>query len=181
MNKPEIIEQLATSQQATAEMMITITRMSFEGMQRIAELNKSTAQAGFSSTADLSSTLASSKDMSDLGRVREQMMKPEGMIEYWRKLHDLVSTMQKDVTKVMQANQQQFSKTAMASLGKSKMAGSDVMANTLKNMLDQTTKAVESITTVASQMANIASANSKQGGAAAEKMTGSVTDIASKK
>lgn len=119
--------------------------------------------------------------MSDLGRVRVQMMKPERMIEYWRKLHDLVSTMQKDVTKVMQANQQQFSKAAMSSLDKSKTAGIDVMASTMKNMLQQTNKAFESMSTVAGQMANIASASTQEETPVAEKMTGSVTDIASKK
>ena len=181
MGNPELFEQLATSQQANAEMVMAITRLSFEGMQRIAELNKAAAQEGFSGTADLASTLSSSKDMSDLGRVREQMMKPERMIEYWRKLHDLVSAMQKDVTKVMQANQQQFSKTAMASLDKSKTAGTEVMASTMKNMLEQTTKAFESMTTVAGQMANIASASAKVDASAPEKMSGSVTDIASKK
>ncbi len=119
-----------------------------------------------------------------MARVNQQIAKPERMMEYWRNVYDLVSAMQKDVSAVMQANYSQLSKAASSTIEQKKSTaidGSDVMAGVMKNMLEQTNKAFDNMTAVASQMTSIANANIQAATAATEKAIGSVTEISAKK
>jgi phasin family protein len=183
MPNPEI-EQISAAQKASAEVLMTIMRTSFEGMQRLSELNMAAAQEAFSSTVATSGKLATSKDMSDVSRVSQQMAKPERLMEYWRNIYDLVSAMQKEVSAVMQVNYGQLTKTAASAIEKkqsSAMDGSDMITNVMKSMLEQTNKAFDNMTAITSQMTDIANANIRTATAVTEKAVGSVTEIASKK
>jgi phasin family protein len=180
---PEL-EQVSVAQKASAEVMMSIMRSSFEGMQRLTALNLAAAREMYSTSVANSGKLASSKDMTDMARVNQQIAKPERMMEYWRNVYDLVSSMQKDVSAVMQANYSQLAKSASFAIDKKKSTaidGSDVIAGVMKNMLEQTNKAFDNMTAVASQMTNIAQANIQAATTATEKAIGSVTEISSKK
>jgi phasin family protein len=183
MSNPDI-EQVSVAQKASAELLMAIMRTSFEGMQRLTELNMAAARETYSTTVATTGKLASSKDMSDMARVNQQVAKPERMMEYWRNVYDLVSAMQKEVTSVMQANYTQLTKTAASSIEHKKSSaidGSDVIANAMKNMLEQTNKAFDNMTAVAGQMTNIANANIQAATSATAKAVESVTQINSKK
>lgn len=183
MSNPEF-EQMSGAQKASAEVLLTIMRTSFEGMQRLSELNMAAAREMFSTTVATSSKLALSKDVTDMARVNQQMAKPERMMEYWRNVYDVVSAMQKNTSAVMQANYSQLTKMAASAIEHKKSSateGGDVMAGVMKNMLEQTNKAFDNMTAVASQMANIANANIEAATSATTKAVGAVTEIASKK
>lgn len=183
MSNPEI-EQLSVAQKASAEVLMTLMRTSFEGMQRLAELNMAAARETFSSNVATVTKLASSKDMGDMARANQELARPERMMEYWRNVYDLVSAMQKDVTAVMQANYTQLTKSAASAIEQKKSSavdGSDVIAGVMKNMLEQTNKAFDNMSAVATQMANMANANIQAATSATAKTVGSVTEIASKK
>jgi len=178
------IEQISAAQKASAEVLMTLMRSSFEGMQRLAELNIAAARETFSSNVATVTKLASSRDVGDMARANQEIARPERLIEYWRSVYDLVTAMQKDVTAVMQANYTQLTKSAASAIEHreaSAVDGSDVMANVMKNMLEQTNKAFDNMTAVANQMTNqmtnMASANIQ----ATAKTVGSVTEIVSKK
>jgi len=182
-SNPEL-EQMSVAQKASAEVLMSIMRSSFEGMQRLTALNLAAARDLYSNSVTAGGKLASSKDISELARVNQQLAKPERMMEYWRNVYDLVSSMQRDVSAVMQANYSQLTKTASSAIEQKKSTaidGSDVMANVMKNMLEHTNKAFDSMTAVASQMTSIANANIQAATAATEKAIGSVTEIGSKK
>jgi len=183
MSKPEF-EQMSVAQKASAEVLITIMRSSFAGMQRLAELNMAAAREVFSTSVSAGGKLASSKDVGELARVNQQLAKPEQMLEYWRSVYDVVSTMQKDVSAVMQANYSQLAKLASSTIEQKQstvMDSSNAMAGVMKSMLEQTNKAFDSMTEVASQMASIATAKGEAAAAAMSQGAGSVTEIASKK
>jgi phasin family protein len=183
MSNPEI-EQISAAQKASAEVLMTLMRTSFEGMQRLAELNMAAARETFSNNVAGVSKLAASKDMGDVARANQEMARPERLMEYWRNVYDLVSAMQKDVTSVMQANYTQLTRSAASAIEQKKssaMDGSDVIANVMKNMLEQTNKAFDNMTAVASQMTNMANANIQAATNATAKTVGSVTEIISKK
>jgi phasin family protein len=183
MPKPEF-EQMSAAQKASAEVLITIMRTSFAGMQRLAELNMAAAREVFSTTVSAGGKLASSKDVAEMARVNQQLAKPEQMMEYWRSVYDVVSTMQKDVSAVMQANYSQLAKLAASTIEHKQstmMDSSNAMTGVMKSMLEQTNKAFDSMTEVATQMASIATAKGEAAAAAMAKATGSVTDIGSKK
>jgi phasin family protein len=163
---------------------MTLMRTSFEGMQRLAELNMAAARETFSSNVATVTKLAASKDVGDLARANQELARPERMMEYWRNVYDLVSAMQKDVSAVMQANYTQLTRSAASAIEQKKSSavdGSDVIASVMKNMLEQTNKAFDNLTTVASQMTNLANANIQAATTATAKTVGSVTDIAAKK
>jgi phasin family protein len=179
MSNPEI-EQMSVAQKASAEVLMTIMRTSFEGMQRLAELNMAAARETFSNNVATVSKLAASKDVGDLARANQELARPERLIEYWRNVYDLVSAMQKDVTAVMQANYTQLTRSAASAIEQKKSSavdGSDVMASVMKNMLEQTNKAFDNLTAVANQMTSMANANIQ----AATTATAKVTEIAAKK
>jgi len=183
MPNPEI-EQISVAQKASEEVLISIIRTSFEGMRRLSELNMAAAQEAFSSTVATSSKLATSKDMSEVSRVSQQMAKTERLMEYWRNIHDVVTATQKEVSTVMQANYAQLSKMATSAMEKkqsSAMGGSDMITNVMKSVLEQTNKAFDNMTAMTSQMTNIANTNIRTATAATEKAVASVTEIAGKK
>jgi phasin family protein len=183
MPKPDF-EQLSAAQKSSADVMMAIMRASFEGMQRLSELNIAAAKEAHSSTIAMSGKLATSKDITEAARINQQMAKPERMMEYWRNVYDLVTTMQKEVTTVMQANYNQLTKSAASAIEQKKSSttdGSDVVAGVMKNMLEQTNKAFENMTAMTNQMASIAHTNIQAATTAASKSSGSVTDIGGKK
>jgi phasin family protein len=183
MSNPEI-EQMSVAQKASAEVLMTLMRTSFEGMQRLAELNMAAARETFSSSVATVTKLAASKDMGDMARANQELARPERMMEYWRNVYDLVSAMQKDVTAVMQANYTQLTRTAASAIEQKKSSavdGSDVIASVMKNMLEQTNKAFDNLTAVTSQMTNLANANIQAATTATAKTVGSVTEIVAKK
>jgi phasin family protein len=183
MSNPEI-EQMSVAQKASAEVLMTLMRTSFEGMQRLAELNMAAARETFSSNVATVTKLAASKDVGDMARANQELARPERMMEYWRNVYDLVSAMQKDVTAVMQANYTQLTRSAASAIEQKKSSavdGSDVIASVMKNMLEQTNKAFDNITAVTSQMTNLANANIQAATTATAKTVSSVTEIAAKK
>jgi phasin family protein len=182
-SSPEF-EQVSVAQKASAEVLMSIMRTSFEGMQRLTALNLAAAKELYSNSVATTGKLATSKDMTEVARVNQQLAKPERMMEYWRSVYDLVSAMQKEVSAVMQANYSQLAKAASSTIEQKKSTaidGSDVMAGVMKNMLEQTNKAFDNMTAVASQMTSIANANIQAATAATEKAIGSVTEIGAKK
>ena len=183
MSNPKF-EQMFVAQKASSELLVAIMRTSFDGMQRLAELNMAAAKEVLSNTATSANALASSKDMADMSRLNPQMAKPERMMEYWRNVYDLVNAMQKDVTAVMQANYSQLAKTAASAIEQKKSSaidGSDVIANAMKDVLEQTNKAFDNMSAVAGQMASIAGANFKAASSSGAKAAASTSESAKKK
>jgi phasin family protein len=142
-------EQVSVAQKASAEVLMSIMRSSFEGMQRLTALNVAAARELYSNSVATSGKFASSKDMSEVARVNQQLAKPERLIEYWRSVYDVVSGMQKEVSAVMQANYGQLTKLAASAIEQKKSSavdGGDMMAGVMKNMLEQTNKAFDNMT-----------------------------------
>ncbi|MEO8386311.1 MAG: phasin family protein [Betaproteobacteria bacterium] len=163
MSSPKF-EQMFVAQKASSELLVAIMRTSFDGMQRLAELNMAAAREVLSSTASNANALASSKDVTEMLRVSPQKASPERLMEYWRNVYDLVTVMQKDVSAVMQANYSELAKTAASAIEQknpSAIGGSDMIASAMKDMLSQTNKAFDNMTAVAGQMASMAGANFK--------------------
>ncbi len=178
------LDQMLDAQKSSSEVLVAIMHTSFEGMQRLAELNMVAAKEVMSNTATSANTLPSLKDMGDMSRFSAQMPKPERVMDYWRSVYDQVNAMQKDVAALMQANYSQLAKSAASAIEQKKsstLEGSDAMAGAMKDMLAQTTKAFDNMTTVASQMAGIAGANFKAATVSTAKSAAVMGESAKKK
>lgn len=175
-------EQVAAAQKANAEVVMALVRASFEGMQRLAELNMNATREFFNQSLGNANTLMAAKDAKDLAAINQQLAKPnmDQMMAYSRQVYDLVAQMQKDVTQVVESQYAQFQKEANSAIDKTKSVapvGGDVFAATMKAMLDQSAKAFEGFNAMTRQMTEMADANMKAAGTAA----GAATRAAAKK
>jgi phasin family protein len=130
-------------------------------------------------------TLLAAKDAKDVSALNQQLAKPgvDKMMDYSRKVYDLVAQMQKEVTAVVESQYSQFQKDANTAISKTQAApvGGDVFAAAMKTMLDQTNKAFEGMNAVARQMSELAESNLQSATAVTAKTVGAATKSAAKK
>lgn len=183
MSNTPNFEQLSAAQKANAEVVVALMRASFEGMQRLAELNMATTRAFFNESVANANTLLAAKDVNEVTTLNQQLSKPgfDKMMDYSRKVYDLVAQLQKEVTSVMESQYSQFQREANDAITKTKAApvAGDVFAAAMKSMLDQTNKAFENMNAVARQMSEAAEASIQKMPVA--KNTGAATRAAAKK
>lgn len=161
MSTPNI-EQLAAAQKANAEVMTTLLRAAFNGMERLAALNMAASREFFNTAVSNTQQLLAVKDPSELSKLNASLTQPslEKWMEYSRNVYDLVSSIQKEVTTVVEGQYQSFSKAAVANLDKTKTApGGDVLAAAMKSVLDASGRAYDQMNAMAKQVADIAEAN----------------------
>lgn len=184
MNNPNI-EQLAAAQKANAEVMMTLLRTAFNGVERMTALNIAASRELFSNTVANTQQLMSAKDAGSVAKLNADLAKPnlDKWMEYSRNVYDLVASMQKEVTSVMEAQYSDFSKNASSAVEKataSAPVGGDVFAATMKSMLGASTKAFDNMNSMAKQLTELAEANVKAASTATGKAV-SATSAAAKK
>ncbi len=104
-------------------------------------------------------------------------------MDYSRNVYDLVASMQKEVTAVMEAQYSDFSKNASSAVEKataSAPVGGDVFAATMKSMLGASTKAFDNMNAMAKQLTELAETNMQAASTATGKAV-SATSAAAKK
>jgi phasin family protein len=185
MAKTPDLEQMTAAQKANAEVVMALMRTSFEGMQRLAELNMAATREFFNNTVTRANSLLAAKDVNEVAAINQELAKPglDKAMEYSRNVYDLVAQMQKDMTAVIEAQYSQFTKGAHDAIDKTSKAspvGGDIFGAAMKSMLEQTNKAFEGMNAVARQMAEIADANVKAANAATTKAVSAATKAAKK-
>ena len=163
MTNPNI-EQLAAAQKANAEVMMALLRTAFNGVERLTALNMAASREFFNTTVAGTQQLLSAKDAGAVAKLNTELAKPnlDKWMEYSRNVYDLVASMQKEVTSVMEAQYSTFQKNASTAVEKataSAPVGGDVFAATMKSMMDASTKAFTNMSGMAKQLTDIAEAN----------------------
>jgi phasin family protein len=184
MSNPNI-EQLAAAQKANAEVMMTLMRTAFTGVERLTALNLSASREFFNNTVASTQQLMAAKDPSEVAKLNSELAKPsvEKVVDYSRNVYDLVTQMQKEITAVMEEQYNSFTKNASSAVAKAKTApvGGDVFAATMESMLNASTKAFDNMTSMARQMSDIAEANLQVASKAATPAKTSATTAAARK
>ncbi|MCX8146098.1 MAG: phasin family protein [Azovibrio sp.] len=155
-------EQLAAAQQANAEILSSLLRATFNGMERLAALNMAASREFFNTAVANTQQLLAVKDPSELSRLNSSLAQPalEKWMDYSRNVYDLVTSMQKEVTAIIESQYQNISKTAAANLDKAKATpGGDVLAAAMQAMLDASGRAFDQMNAMARQAAEIAETN----------------------
>jgi phasin family protein len=184
MSKPNM-EQLAAAQKANAEVMMTLMRTAFSGVERLTALNMAASRELFNSTVNNAQQLLGAKDAGEVAKLNSELAKPnvEKWTAYSRSIYDLVTEMQKELSAVMQNQYSSFTKTANDAVEKAKTSapvGGDVFAATMQSMLGASTKAFDQMTSMAKQLSDIAETNMKAASTATSKAV-SATAAAAKK
>lgn len=184
MTNPNI-EQLTAAQKANAEVMMALLHSAFNGVERLTALNLAATREIFNNSVASSQQLLNAKDAKDVAKLNSELAQPsvEKLVEYSRSVYDLVASMQKEVTSVLEAQYSTFSKSASSAVEKataSTPVGGDVFAATMKSMLGASTKAFDTLTSMSKQLSDIAESNLKTAGKAADKAV-SATAAAARK
>lgn len=180
MSNPNI-EQLAAAQKANAEVMTTLLRAAFNGMERLAALNMAASRDFFNTAVTNTQQLLAVKDPSELSKLNANLAQPglEKWMDYSRNVYDLVTSVQKEVTSVVEGQYQTFSKTAAASLDKTKSApGGDIFAAAMKSVLDASGRAFDQMNAMAKQAAELAETNMQVAANTTSQATSAVTKAA---
>lgn len=184
MSNPNF-EQLAAAQKANAEVMLSLVRTAFSGLERLTALNMAASRDFFNNAVANTQQLLSAKDPNELGKLNTELAKPnvDKMVDYSRSIYELVTQMQKEVTSVMEAQYSSFTKTASSAVEQATAGapvGGDVFAAAMKSMLTASTKAFDNMTSMAKQISDIAEANIEAASSATTKAV-SATSAAAKK
>ncbi|MDR0775674.1 MAG: phasin family protein [Azonexus sp.] len=162
MSNPNM-EQLTAAQKANTEVMLSLMRTAFTGIERLTALNLATTREFFSNTVANTQQLMAAKDANEIAKLNSKLAEPgvEKIVDYSRNVYDLVAEMQKEITAVMEAQYNSFNKSASSVVAKARTApvGGDVFAAGMESMLNASTKAFDSMSSMAKQLSDIAEAN----------------------
>jgi phasin family protein len=184
MSNPNF-EQLTAAQKANAEVMTTLLRTAFDGVERLTALNMAASREFFNNTMAGTQQLLSAKDANAVAKLNTELAQPNAAkwMDYSRSVYELVAEMQKEVTSVMEAQYGSFTKNINSAVEKAKTSapvGGDVFAATMQSMLNASTKAFDNMTGMAKQLSDIAEANMSAAGKAAAPAKTSATAAARK-
>lgn len=168
MSNPNL-DQLAATHKANAEVMMALLRAAFNGVERLTALNMAASRDFFNTTVANTQQLLATKDAGEAAKLNSELARPnvDKLMEYSRNVYDLVAEMQKEVTSVMEAQYNSFSKDATSVVAKAKDSapvGGDVFAAAMQAMLDASNSAFGNMTSMAKQLSDIAEANLQTAG-----------------
>jgi phasin family protein len=174
------LDQLAAAQKANAEVMMALMRTAFEGMEKLAALNMTASREFFNASVTNAQQLMSAKDAQELAKINSSLSQPnvQKLMDYSRNIYDLVTQLQQEVTQVMDAQYNSFSKKASATIAQTSAqapVGGDVFAAAMKSMLDATNQAFGNMQNMAKQMTEIADANLQAASTATAKAVSATT------
>ncbi len=173
------LDKLAQSQKANAQVMMTLVRTAFHGMEQLSALNLAASRELFNTSASGAQQLMAIKDPQQLAGVAGSLATPnvEKLLEYSRGLYDLAANMQREITSVMEQQYSAMSQTASGLVEKSSAApiAGDVFSGAMKQMMNASTTAFENISQMAKQMTDIVDTNIKAASTATAQAAAALT------
>ena len=160
------LEKLAESQKANAQVMMTLVRTAFHGLEQLSALNLAASRELFNSSASGAQQMLGVKDPKQLGEIASTMARPnvDKLMEYSRSLYDLAANMQREITSVMEEQYSTMRHNATGLIEKTGMASpvaGDVFGAAMKQMMNASTTAFDNISQMAKQMTDIVDTNVK--------------------
>lgn len=160
------LEKLVQSQKANAQVMMTLVRTAFHGLEQLSALNLAASRELFNNTATGAQQLLAVRDPKQIGEVASSLAKPnvEKLMEYSRSLYELTANMQREITSVMES---QYNTLRHDTAGLVEKAGSlspissDVFGTAMKQMMSSSTTAFENISQMAKQLSDMVDSNVK--------------------
>ena len=174
------LEQLAESQKANAQVMMTLVRTAFHGLEQLSALNLAASRELFNSTASGAQQLLGVKDPKELSNIAGSLARPnvDKLMEYSRSLYDLAANMQREITSVMEDQYSTMRHNASGLIEKVGVANpisSDVFGAAMKQMMTASSTAFENISQMAKQMTDIVDTNVKAASSATAQAAAALT------
>ncbi|MDR1351048.1 MAG: phasin family protein [Zoogloeaceae bacterium] len=157
-------EQLGAVQKIGADALLTLIRSTCNGVERLTALNVAATRDFLSGVVTNTQQVLAIKDASEFPRVNVNLLQPvlEKYMNYVRDVYEVTTAIQQDVTAIAEGQYEQISRNATATLDKSTPApGKDVVAATVKTLLDTSSRFFDQINSFSQQANAIAEANLK--------------------
>jgi phasin family protein len=157
-------EQLAAAQKASLDAFVELARKSFEGIERLTELNLQVARATMGESADQARALLDARDAQQLATLQAGLVQPatEKASTYSRQVYEITSSTQAEVTRVVEAQMAAAQERILAMVDtvlKNAPAGGEQAASIVKTAVTTANAALESVQQAARQAASVAESN----------------------
>jgi phasin family protein len=161
MNTPE---NLAASSKEAVESLLALTSKSFEGVEKLVELNLQTARSSLEDSAETAKSLLGAKDPQEFFALQAGLFQPaaEKALAYGRQLYDITTAAQAEFTKLAEAQvsgAQQQVLAMVETATKNAPAGSENAVALVKSAITAANNALESAQKAAKQAASVAESN----------------------
>ncbi|MBK6854365.1 MAG: phasin family protein [Burkholderiales bacterium] len=157
-------ENIAASSKEVVESMLALTAKSFEGVEKLVELNLNTARASLEDGAETTKALLGAKDAQEFFALQASLFQPaaDKATAYGRQVYDITSTAQAEFAKMVEAQMSGTQQKVMAlveTAAKNAPAGSENAVALVKSAMTAANNALESAQKAAKQAASVAEAN----------------------
>lgn len=152
MKKP--LEAVTAAQAASADTAMALMRNTLDAIDRLAALNLNTLRDSLEASANQSGKLAGVKDISKAAEILAQP-NMDRTRAYYHQVYELMSEMQEQMTKVMQAHYAALSESATSAsqaFAANAPVGGDAFAKAMKAMLDSSAQTFERLNETAHQI-----------------------------
>lgn len=151
------LDAIAAAQTANADTAVALMRNTLDAIERLAALNLNTMRDALEATAEQGSKLSKAKDLAHASELQKEAAQPsmERTRAYYHQVYDLMSEMQEQLTKVMQAHYNALSESATSAskeFAANAPVGGEAFAAAMKAMLDSSTQAFERLNDTAHQL-----------------------------
>ena len=159
------LEQLAQSQKASAQVLLTLARTAFHGLEQLSALNLAASRELFNTGTTGTQQLLGVRDPQQLKDVAASLARPnvDKLMEYSRSLYDLSANLQREVTSVLEeqySNIRHNEAGLIEKTGATPIAG-DVFGAAVKQLLNASNTAFENMSQMAKQVTDIVDTNVK--------------------
>ena len=147
------LEQLAQSQKASAQVLLTLARTAFHGLEQLSALNLAASRELFNTGTTGTQQLLGVRDPQQLKDVAASLARPnvDKLMEYSRSLYDLSANLQREVTSVLEEQYSNIRHNAAGLIektGATPIAG-DVFGAAVKQLLNASNTAFENMSQMA--------------------------------
>jgi phasin family protein len=157
-------EQLSAVNKISADALLTLIRSAFNGVERLTALNVAATRDFLSDAVSNTQQILAIKDVSEFSRANVNLLQPvlEKSMNYIRDVYEVTTAIQKDVTAIAEGQYEQVSRNAAETLDKTRATpGNEVVAATVKTLLDSSSRFFDQINSFSQQANAIAEANLK--------------------
>ncbi|MCX7171464.1 MAG: phasin family protein [Proteobacteria bacterium] len=176
-------EQLASTNKANVEAILTLANTAFASAERLAALNLNTARSLLEDSVASAKALFGVKDIQGFVSLQTTLAQPavEKAVAYSRSIYEIATQTQEEVSKIVESQYAETNRNVTSALekaAKNAPAGSDVAVAAVKSAIAAANSAYDSMTKAAKQVAEITEANVAAATNATVKAVGSAGNAA---
>jgi phasin family protein len=173
MNKTA--EQVAATQKASLENMLTVANVAFSGVERLASLNLRTARAVVEDSAASIKALLSVQDLTSLIALQQTLAQPavEKAVAYSRGVYEVLTQSANEIAHLFEGHAAELNKNVTSAIDNALQnapAGSEVAVTAVKSAMSAANSALDQMNKAAKQVTEMAEANVAAANAATVKL-----------